>query len=626
MGKQRKKLKTKEFSRGVRIARERLDRLRNEASEILTQHPMTMEMIEELQSNVEELETAEEELIQQFEELLATRNALDEERLRYRGLFDFAPDAYIVTNNDGVVVEANQAASNLLEIKPSFIKGKPLTSFVVKQDLKSFRLELIRLARATEVQEIELRIRPRISNPFDASLRVGPVRNSNGEVAALRWLIRDITQRKLMEETMRRANEELEQRVRERTSELEAANKLKEDLLVRAQKSYDRAEAANRAKDEFLAVVSHELRTPLNAVTGWVEILRARAYDPSMVHQAVEVIGRNARAQAQIVDDILEVSRLMSATPRLEFQPVGVGSVIEKAIEAASPAVSEKELQIHSTIDDSVEPVWGDADRLAQVVGNLIANSIKFTPPGGRIEVKLAREGQYARIVVSDTGKGIPAEFLPRVFDTFTQADSSSRRKHGGLGLGLAIARRLVEMHGGTITADSPGNGNGATFVITLPCIKGVQRAFDGMIEAGEAEQDSVEALSREINGLWILAVDDQEDTLIMLRIVLEQLGARVTTASSCAEAVRVIEQGAGCPDVLVADIGMPVENGFDLIKRIREMDPHRGGSIPAIALTAYAGEEDRSQALAEGYQIHMGKPVSIHDLVHGIAKLAHRI
>jgi PAS domain S-box-containing protein len=624
MGKQVRKLNTEEFSRGVRNARGRLDELRKEAVDIFSSHPLMMETFEELQSTVEELETAEEELFQQFEELLAARNALDNERVRYQGLFDFAPYAYIVTNKEGAIIEANRAASILLEVSPKFIIRKLLASYVDEQDRRNFRSEMSKLTQATGVQEIEMRLKPRLRESFDASLRVGPVRNNEGKVVALRWMIRNITYRKLTEERIRKANEELEQRVRERTSELEAANKLKEDLLVQSRRAYDRAEAANRAKDEFLAMVSHELRTPLNAVIGWAEILRTRANDPLMVRNAIEVIERNARAQAQIIEDILEVSRLMAATPQLEFQPVELRSIIEKAIEAASPAARAAGHHLRSAIDESVGPVLGDADRLAQVVGNLIANSIKFTPPDGRIAVKLAREGGQAQIIVSDTGKGITADFLPHVFDSFSQADNSSRRKYGGLGLGLAIARRFIEMHGGAITAESHGENLGATFIVSLPFMKEVQEAFNDVVEAGEAEPGSVEALSRQIEGIWILAVDDQADTLDMLRIVLEQLGAKVTTALSCAEAMRVIE-GESCPDVLVADIAMPEENGFDLIRKIRRMDPDRGGSIPAIALTAYAGEEDRARVLAEGYQLHLAKPVSIQELVPSIAKLAHR-
>jgi CheY-like chemotaxis protein len=304
---------------------------------------------------------------------------------------------------------------------------------------------------------------------------------------------------------------------------------------------------------------------------------------------------------------------------------VDLRSRIEKSIEAASPAALAAGLYLRSAIDESVGPVMGDADRLAQVVGNLLANSIKFTPPGGRIEVKLAQEGEHAQIIVSDTGKGISADFLPHVFDSFSQADSSSRRKYGGLGLGLAIARRFIEMHGGTISAESPGEGRGATFIISLPFMKEVQGTFDDLAKAGDAEPGSVEALSRQIEGVWVLVVDDQADTLDMLRIVLEQLGAKVATALSCAEALRVIEEETCCPDVLVADIAMPEENGYDLIRKIRRMDHRRGGSIPAIALTAYAGEEDRARTLAEGYQLHLAKPVSILELVPSIAKLVHR-
>ncbi|HWP45304.1 MAG TPA: ATP-binding protein, partial [Blastocatellia bacterium] len=262
--------------------------------------------------------------------------------------------------------------------------------------------------------------------------------------------------------------------------------------------------------------------------------------------------------------------------------------------------------------------------RLQQIVGNLLTNAVKFTPEEGRISVRLAQLAAQAQLIVSDTGKGIKGDFLPHVFDMFRQDDTTSRRKFGGLGLGLSIVRYLVEMHGGTVRAESEGECRGSTFIVTLPIAGGVQRVFDEFAEPASAGSNQTAALNHKLEGLRILAVDDEADTVEMLRVVFEQLGAKVITAMSCAEAIKAID-GSSRPDILIADIAMPVENGFDLIRKIRSMGPGGVGNIPAIALTAYAGQEDRLRALAAGFQMHLSKPVSIHDLISCVVKLTHR-
>jgi PAS domain S-box-containing protein len=403
-------------------------------------------------------------------------------------------------------------------------------------------------------------------------------------------------------------------------------------LLADEKAARKEAEAANRTKDEFLATVSHELRTPLNAVSGWVQILRRGDMDRDTMVHGLETVERNVKVQTKIIEDILDVSRIITGKLSLDVRPVNLVEVIEAAVDAVRLAVDTKEIKLDLKLDSNIGPVSGDQDRLQQIVWNLISNAIKFTPKGGTVSVRLARVGPQAEITVSDTGKGISREFLPFVFDRFRQADSTSTRQHSGLGLGLAIVRHLVEIHGGTVRAASPGEKQGATFTVRLPIISvRSAEAIPAQAGAQAPSNDPAPALTsgidindtQKLHGLRVLVIDDEADALEMLRVMFTQLGADVKVSSSAQEGLGILKQWA--PEVLVSDIGMPNEDGYSLIRQVRELEPERGGKVPAIALTGYSRPEDGSRLLSAGYQAHLSKPVEMAELVNTIASLARR-
>lgn len=391
------------------------------------------------------------------------------------------------------------------------------------------------------------------------------------------------------------------------------------------------AEAANRMKDEFLATLSHELRTPLNAMLGWTQLLRTRKFDEARMASALETIDRNTKSLAVLIDDILDVSRIIRGKLHLSARACELASVIEAAMEAIRPAAQAKAIQLECFLDASLGTVWGDANRLQQVVWNLLSNAIKFTPKGGRVEVRLEgnpgdlTEPSYAQIEVIDTGKGISPEFLPYVFERFRQENNSSTRSYGGLGLGLAIVRYLVELHGGTVQASSPGEGLGAAFTVQLPLLVGGRESGVGSRELEATSKDtanysSVATPHALLQGLRVLIVDDEADARDLLAIVLEQSGAQVIVATSAIEALDFLSQLRA--DALVSDIAMPKMDGYQLIRQVRELEAERGEHLPAIALTAYARESDRILALEAGFQVHLAKPFDPDELVSVVAKL----
>ena len=382
---------------------------------------------------------------------------------------------------------------------------------------------------------------------------------------------------------------------------------------------YREAQRVNRVKDEFLATLSHELRTPLTAVLGWARLLRMGKLDEAARARAVEIIERNAEAQAQLIEDLLDVSRIISGKFRVEVCPVDLAAVIGAAIEAVRLAAEAKGIQLAARLE-SVPPLSGDPTRLQQVVWNLLSNAIKFTPKGGRVEVRVARIDSQVEIEVTDDGQGVSAEFLPYVFDRFRQADGTSTRAHNGLGLGLAIVRHLVELHGGSVRAHSEGEGRGATFAVRLPVAAVRPRPF----EDGRAEppRGATAAGLRILGGLRVLVVDDETDARELVAAVLTEAGATVIVACSVAEAIAAVELCR--PDVIVSDIGMPGEDGYSLIRRLRAME-RSIGRIPAAALTAYASVQDRTRALLAGYTSHLPKPIEPAELTAVVANLAGR-
>jgi signal transduction histidine kinase/CheY-like chemotaxis protein len=403
-------------------------------------------------------------------------------------------------------------------------------------------------------------------------------------------------------------------------AELKRSEEERGKLLLREQQARAEAEAANRIKDEFLATLSHELRTPLTSLLGWANLLRSSERDDRLLEQGLEVIERNARSQAQLIEDLLDVSRIISGKLHLDVQPLDLRKTIEAAISVVRPAAEAKSILLTCANGPRVGAISGDSARLQQVVWNLLSNAVKFTPEGGRVDVILEQLNSHVRIKVSDNGKGIRPEFLPRVFDRFRQGDSSITRAYGGLGLGLAIVRHLVELHGGTVQAESEGEGQGSSFAVMFPLIS--SRSISGSYAiTSPAEGDPGFLATTSLEGLRVLVVDDEHDAVEIIGRVIAQSGADVRTCRSTHEALEMLREWK--PDVLMSDIAMPGDDGYSLIHKVRSLSDESGGRIPAAALTAYARDEDRQLALAAGYQMHVSKPVSSRQLVATVAHLA---
>ena len=436
------------------------------------------------------------------------------------------------------------------------------------------------------------------------AVRISPLKH-DGRVIGTLTIIEDVTERVARE------------------SELQAQVEERSRLLSSEKLARNEAERANRLKDEFLATISHEIRNPLNAILGWAHMMRLGKLNEANTERAVETIYRNAKSQSQLVADLLDVSRIISGKLRLDVRTVDLISIVNAAIDSIRPAADAKSIRLQALLDPAAGPISGDADRLQQIVWNLLTNAVKFTSKGGRIQVKVQRVDSHVEIVVSDSGVGISKEFLPYVFDRFRQADAGTTRIHGGLGLGLSIVRQLVDLHGGSVTVQSEGEGKGATFTITLP--------FVGVISQQEAESvhptQSAEVISLEglpsLQGLKVLVVDDEADTRELIGEVLKECGSEVIITRSVAEALEALEQHR--PDILISDLGMPDEDGYSLIEKIRALPSERGGNIPAAALTAYARAEDRMRVLRSGFQFHLPKPVDSAELVTVVASLAGR-
>jgi signal transduction histidine kinase/ActR/RegA family two-component response regulator len=396
-------------------------------------------------------------------------------------------------------------------------------------------------------------------------------------------------------------------------------------LLASEREARREAEIASRTKDEFLGLLSHELRNPLNAILGWTRMLNSGTLDRETAARALETIDRNAKLQARLIEDMLDVSRIVTGKLRLDAQPVDLTTVIHAAVDTCRPASEAKEVRVQVVLDFGAGLVLGDPMRLQQVIWNLLSNALKFTPRNGRVQIQLERINSHIEITVSDTGPGIDEEFLPHVFERFRQADSTSTKKHGGLGLGLAIVRHLVELHGGTVEAGNRAGREGAVFTVKLP-ILAVRKTADLSLAEPERIHPTLSGTvpfdrPPSLAGLKLLVVDDEPDTRHLLTEILQQCGAEVRTCASAAEAMEALAQAT--PDLLVSDIGMPGENGYDLIRRIRAREPFHGRRLPAVALTAYARVEDRMQALTAGYNMHIPKPVEPAELAVVIASLA---
>jgi signal transduction histidine kinase/ActR/RegA family two-component response regulator len=398
-------------------------------------------------------------------------------------------------------------------------------------------------------------------------------------------------------------------------------------LLERERAARIEAERAGGIKDNFLATLSHELRTPLNAILGYAQLVRKGAFSAEELPEAMEVIERNARSQTQLVEDLLDLSRIVSGKIRIDVQGVDLASVIRAAVETLQPDAETKGVRLTTVIDPFVRLIRGDPSRLQQVVWNLLSNAIKFTPTAGEVQVALERINSRMEIIVRDTGEGIPPDFLPRVFDRFWQADPVITRRHGGLGVGLSIVKQLVELQGGTVRVESQGVGRGSTFIVSLPVME-PDALYD---EAGSrnftpatdmASDDAFENI--DLTAVRVLVVDDDSDACRLISRILESCHAEVKTASSMRGALEEIR--LQLPDVLLSDLGMPDQDGFDLIRALRALPPERGGEIPAVAVSAFARSEDRRRAMIAGYQTHLAKPLEPSELITVVASLTGRI
>jgi PAS domain S-box-containing protein len=402
-------------------------------------------------------------------------------------------------------------------------------------------------------------------------------------------------------------------------TERKRAEAERELLLAREQEARGEAEEANRLKDEFLATLSHELRTPLTAILGWARMLRSGAIPAETVGRALEAVERNAQAQKQLIEDLLDVSRIITGKLHIEARPLTMISVVEAAVDTVRQAADAKKIRLRVMAETGTGTVSGDSDRLQQVVWNLLSNAIKFTPEGGEVSIRLERSGGSVRVRVADTGRGIEPEFLPYVFDRFRQADATTTRLMGGLGLGLAIVRHIVEAHGGSVEAESDGHGKGAAFTFTLPATLPARPSATAQAARADLPETGLNCPPA-LRGLNVLVVDDDTDTLHYVASVLEYCGARVRRASSADEALASFKEEAA--EVLVSDIGMPGTDGYELMRKVRKLPRKRGGRVPAVALTAYAREEDRLDAYRAGFQAHLSKPVAPDDLLTVIANL----
>lgn len=395
----------------------------------------------------------------------------------------------------------------------------------------------------------------------------------------------------------------------------------RDQLLASERAAREEAERISKIKDEFLATLSHELRTPLNAILGWTQILKMGSRSSEDLDQGLAVIERNTRIQTQLIEDLLDMSRIISGKLRLDVQRVELASIVEAAIESMSPAFEAKGIRLQKVLDSAGGIVMGDPNRLHQVFWNLLNNAMKFTPKGGRVQVLLERVNSHVEVTVIDTGSGIKPEFLPHVFDRFQQADSSTTRQYGGLGLGLAIVRHLVELHGGSVRAKSPGEGQGSTFIVMLP--------VSVLMESPKVEPQKIQRPPPPddaegppgMTGLTVLVVDDEPDSLAMLSRVLGSCGCTVLAASNAADAYELIRKER--PAVLISDIGMPSEDGYSLLKRVRALPVDEGGATPAVALTAFARSEDRRRAILAGFQMHLSKPAEAAEMIAVVASVA---
>ena len=563
-----------------------------------------VQVFAELFRKTTQLEQLNRDLEQRVQERTAEINAsaelLRESEERYRLLVENVRDyAIYLLDPDGIVSNWNSGAESLKGYKEQEIVGRPFAQFVPPEDRQSgVPVALLKTAAAGGHSEREgWHVRSN-GTRYWCSGHITALRNPEGKLLGFAVISRDLSDRK-------RAEEE------------------RGDLLRKAEAARREAERANRLKDEFLATLSHELRTPLNAITGWGHMLQAGELDRATQVKAVETINRNAQLQARLISDLLDVSRIVSGNLRLDVKSMDLAKVVEGAIDSLRPAAEAKMIQIDAARISKVKPMRGDPARLQQVVWNLLSNAIKFTPVGGHVQVRLDGFDTHVELTVEDNGVGIQPDFLPHIFEPFRQANSSNARVHHGLGLGLAIVRRLMEMHGGYVLASNRPNRSGASFKAVLPVSAYLAAGYNGAAEMDYPSPASAAPApaAPSLGGLTVLVVDDESDAREVVAMNLKQSGAKVTEAKSAKEALAIL--GKQRPDVIVADVAMPEQDGYWLIRKIRNLSSQRTRRTPAVALTAYAGSQDRAKILSAGFDRHVAKPIYPPQLVAAIAAVA---
>lgn len=523
------------------------------------------------------------------------RKKLELVQHRLAAVVESSDDAIVSKDLNGIIQTWNPGAERVFGYSAAEMIGTSIVRLIPPELRDEETSILERQRRGERIEHYETVRVTKDGRRIHVSLTVSPIRDSSGTVVGASKVARDITARKLAEQEM-----------------LEAERHARSE-----------AERISFMKDEFLATLSHELRTPLNAIVGWSQLLRSRTHADREVLEGLTVIDRNAKVQAQLIEDLLDMSRIISGKVRLENQRLDIQDVVRAAIASVRHLAEAKEIALELELGPAVGAVWGDPNRLQQCIWNLVSNAIKFTPKGGQIKVSLIRSGDQVEFTVADNGQGIDPAFLPHIFERFRQADSSSTRYHGGLGLGLSIVKSLVELHGGWVRASSDGLGKGARFSIGLPAMATSAVPADLQRERARDMAQQPTADQPSLRGLVVLVIDDEADTLDLVKRVLGDCGATVFVASSAREGFEILLREK--PDILISDIGMPDEDGYMLIRQVRALKAKQGGKIPAAAVSAFARPEDRTRALRAGYQMHLAKPVDPTELTAVVASLATR-
>jgi PAS domain S-box-containing protein len=513
---------------------------------------------------------------------------------RFEAIIASSDDAIISKNLNGIVQSWNESAERIFGYTAEEMIGRPITKLFPSDRLDEEPKILAQLRRGQRVDHFEtVRVR-KDGRRVDVSVTISPIKGPTGLIIGVSKVARDITSIK--------------------RSERERDELLRRETAARAE-----AERMSLMKDEFLATLSHELRTPLNAILGWATILRSGySHDPGEMDQGLEIIERNARAQAQLIEELLDMSRIINGKLRLDVQTVDLQVVISEAVDSVRPAAEAKAIRLTKVLDPKGAAITGDPNRIQQVLWNLLTNAIKFTPKGGRIQVFLRRVNSHVEISVEDTGQGIASEFLPQLFTRFSQADNSLTRQHGGLGLGLALVRSLVELHGGDVKASSEGIDLGATFVVSLPLMAVRRQEQERILTPAPAAE--IVGPAPDLHGFHVLVIDDEGDARKLIEHVLTKCHATVTTAASAAEGIEAVKVHQ--PDMVISDIGMPDEDGYEFLAKLRRLPDAEGGDMPAVALTAFARSEDRRRALMAGFQMHLPKPVEPAELLAVVSNL----